>query len=111
MLSAASVATTAIVVLSGLSSVCRSANAAIWSAGGGDQAELLDLIRQPRQPGRRVDDVARGVDDDQRADGDTRFERHRRGPDAALEHADARAGARADGADARRRFPPLSAAA
>ena len=75
-LSAASVATTAIVVLSGLFSGIDAdgncAKASICSAGGGVSANSPDQVRHPRQTGGPVDDVARGVHDDDRADGHAR---------------------------------------
>ena len=99
LLSAASVATTAMVVLSGLK---------LGMAVG----ERSDLLGRRAQPGRTprsdqpatatrypVDGVTRGVDDHHRADRDPELEHHRRRADPALEHADPRARPRAHGPD------------
>ena len=97
-LSAASVATTAMVVFSGLFSRSSSPNAAICSAGGARQPELVDQVCHPRQAGRRVDDVAGRIDDDDRADGHADSQLHRGGTHAALEHSGTGADPGADGA-------------
>ena len=102
-LSAASVATTAMVVFSGLDSASSAAKAAICSAGGATQPELGDQVRHPRQAGSRVHDIARAVHHDDGADRHTRFQGDRRGAHAAFEHPGAGTDTRADGARRRRR--------
>ena len=81
-LSAASVATTAIVVFSELNGDGSCASASICSAGGGVQRELADQLGHPRQAGGRVDGFAGGVHHYQRADRHAGRQGDRRRPHA-----------------------------
>ena len=97
-LSAASVATTAIVVFSELS-VFERGEGGDLHVGRRRQTELLDQVAQPRQAGALVDAIAGGVHHDQRPDGHPGRQRRRCTPDAAFEHTRARPHPCADRAD------------